>query len=280
MKKVRKLRKIPKKMKFERKILKFAIFALLLCGFVRSEHTKVATCGDGFSICIIRHENVEFDEKLRFKQGLLSIKDEVKDLTFVLSSVSIVPREVFSTFPNLEKLRLKDQKVKEILPNSFENAKNLEILNLNKNRIKTLTAETFKGAENLEEIYLGHNRIQTIDKDALKNLNRLRILTLNDNKLKNLHESVFHTNFALKILIMPRNQLDELPGQIFQDNPNLWMVSLRYNKIKTLSATMFSHLEKLEILFMEKNFCIDENYKHFKSDFVRIEADLQPCVDN
>jgi hypothetical protein len=83
----------------------------------------------------------------------VSIKTDPEDadansITFVQftrSSLYAVPREVFTKFPNLNRFHVGHQKIQEIPPNTFLNARKLTFLDLGSNALTSLAVETFKG---------------------------------------------------------------------------------------------------------------------------------------
>jgi hypothetical protein len=61
------------------------------------------------------------------------------------SSLYAVPREVFEKFPNLKDIHIGRQKIQQIRPNTFLNARKLTFLDLGSNALTSLAVETFKG---------------------------------------------------------------------------------------------------------------------------------------
>jgi Leucine-rich repeat (LRR) protein len=61
------------------------------------------------------------------------------------SSMHSLPRELFTTFPNLKKLEVTRNNIQEITPDLFSNAKNLEEIRLSLNDLTFLHKDAFKG---------------------------------------------------------------------------------------------------------------------------------------
>jgi hypothetical protein len=88
---------------------------------------------------------------------------------------------LFTYFPNLQELSIWFSKLREIHPNTFQNAKKLENLFFGYNEFKYLNASTFAGATLLRTLGVSEPNL-TI------NINAFRGVTANNGKFKFLND--------------------------------------------------------------------------------------------
>lgn len=200
---------------------------------------------------------------------------DIRVVSFDSSSIFLLPPEIFSTFPNVQTLKLGGQRVDRLQEDLFDNARNLKILHLNSNNIP---GNIFRGAEELTEIYLFSNGITEVGPDAFKNLRKLEVLYLNDNKLTQLHPNLLSDSSQLRFIFLDRNEINFVPRNLFSQNLNLVAVHLQQNNIKAISHTMFSYLKSLDVLYLFSNNCINNSYLNASSKFQQIEIDLRNCT--
>jgi hypothetical protein len=118
----------------------------LLCCFQLGLSDKLLVCQVSGDTCVFTSKFLENNEKAiivadHTAQG--SSNADIKNVTFVSSSIHQIPAELFSTFPNLGILKMEGQNLQEIKPNTFKNAKNLRSLYLGFNKIKLIDETTF-----------------------------------------------------------------------------------------------------------------------------------------
>lgn len=63
----------------------------------------------------------------------------------------------------------------------------------------------------------------------------------------------------LKHVWLARNQLEAIEDDLFKYNPDLIYISLRQNFIKEIGPNVFNQLDKLTILELDRNECVNEN---------------------
>ena len=71
---------------------------------------------------------------------------------------------------------------------------------------------------------------------------------------------VFAALTKLKIVSLNYNQIEELPKGIFNNNLKLEHIHLGYNKIKYLGAELLNGLLKLNVVDLESNICVNQQY--------------------
>ncbi|XP_037042002.1 uncharacterized protein LOC119078538 [Bradysia coprophila] len=63
----------------------------------------------------------------------------------------------------------------------------------------------------------------------------------------------------LKHVWLARNQLEVIEEDLFVYNPDLVYISLRQNFIKEIDSNVFDHLDRLSILELDRNECLNDN---------------------
>ncbi|KAG4066059.1 hypothetical protein HA402_001306 [Bradysia odoriphaga] len=63
----------------------------------------------------------------------------------------------------------------------------------------------------------------------------------------------------LKHVWLARNQLEVIEKDLFKYNPGLVYISLRQNFIKEIDSNVFDHINRLSILELDRNECINDN---------------------
>ncbi|XP_066038924.1 leucine-rich repeat-containing protein 17 [Chamaea fasciata] len=83
--------------------------------------------------------------------------------------------------PDIAKLDLSSNKIRQLRAKEFEDVSELKILNLNSNGITYIDPAAFSGLNNLEELDLSNNSLQNFEYGVLEDLYFLKILWLREN---------------------------------------------------------------------------------------------------
>ncbi|XP_054844280.1 leucine-rich repeat-containing protein 17 [Eublepharis macularius] len=86
--------------------------------------------------------------------------------------------------PDVVKLDLSNNKIKQLRPKEFEDMNDLKVLNLSSNGIDHIDPAAFAGLINLEELDLSNNSLQNFEYGVLEDLYFLKILWLRENPWK------------------------------------------------------------------------------------------------
>lgn len=264
------------------KMLKFfIIFILCVAYFSRTFGQKNLECHVKDETCVFESKVINKDDKITLTTTSLN-KDfgasGVKEVVFFNSTIHAVPKEIFSTFGNLEYLEADNQSISEIEPNTFLLAKKLIYANFRNNKIQKLIANSFQGAGKLIQVYFFNNLIEDIPENGFFGLDKLEKLGLDSNRISSLHERTFSTLRSLRKIFLHNNLLQTLPDNLFASNLNLEEIHLEDNKIETLGMKMFSGLKKLMFLNIKHNVCADFEYtKNLKTNLTMIEKNLKKC---
>lgn len=206
--------------------------------------------------------------------------EDIKKVLFSDSTLFRVPKELFSTFENLEVLDMYGCELKTIELATFENAENLKILKLYSNDFQEVEPEMFLGLENLKELYFSFNRIKKLHKIQFQHLRVLEILDIGGNLIDHLHEDTFNSLTKLKKIILDFNYLEFLPQNLFSKNTNLEYVSMFGNSLDAISNRIFppKRYPRLQYLGFQVNNCISKVYHHFQNEYAQVRKDLLDCM--
>jgi hypothetical protein len=129
---------------------------------------------------------------------------------------------LFSLFPALEYLTIKESKIKKIAQNSFSNEDQywLKFIDLSSNEISFVGENAFYSLSNLVHLNLGNNSLKSLKTDslAIKHSSSIPMqLILQSNKLTahGLGEAIFTGLQRPLILLMQNNHLRHFPENVF-----------------------------------------------------------------
>jgi hypothetical protein len=172
------------------------------------------------------------------------------------SSFYYIPPTFFTAFPVLQFLSLVTSNVREIRPNTFQNAKSLSIVDLTNNGIKNFYPYVFNGSDLLYRLYIVEPN-STVDVNAFrgpKNLGYLEVrqanfsiigntsfidslnllsilLDLGSYSVKSLDRSAFSRLWNLQTLTLWNTKLTVIDKGLIQNNTNLLTADFRYCKV-------------------------------------------------
>jgi Leucine-rich repeat (LRR) protein len=241
---------------------------------------KLLVCHVTGNTCTFREKVVNKDEEVVIvaDHGGSTTNADIKEVKFEVSSIYSIPPELFTTFKNLEVLRMIGQELEEIRTGTFQDAHNLRYLDLASNSIRKIDEDTFNGAYKLTHLLLKPNAITEVHKNAFKKLTELLYLDLSRNSITFFDRDSLENLPKLQVFGIHDNQLTSLHKTTFKNNPNLVDIWLANSRISALSNTMFSHLKNLNILHLANTHCINKIYeKNASSRIAEIENDLRNC---
>lgn len=162
----------------------------------------------------------------------LAVKTKI---TFVQSSMFLLPNQLFTKFVNLAILKAEGANIQTIHTKTFIDAENLQILLLANNFITTLPATAFNAAA-LKVIDLSNNLIETINQNAFYNSPSLTKLILSNNKLKSILPNTFNNLSSLMELHIDGNMLTTFTSNHLMLNHLYNVINLSKNPIETLTT--------------------------------------------
>lgn len=167
------------------------------------------------------------------------------NITYMLIYRNSIPRledGVFLSMPQLEKISLHENELKEWNPSAFIRTPKLTTLILNGNELKYIQAEAFRNVKNLKHLFLSGNYIDDLHEDAFLGLNILEVLHLSNNRIRTLPSNLFapypiaivggrtvYKKRNLKSLYLHRNHLSFLSAKILEDLSETKQINIQLN---------------------------------------------------
>lgn len=154
----------------------------------------------------------------------------------------------------LQNLKVSDNQLSRIDPDTFSETESLVNIDLTKNQIGEVFAGTFNDLLFLEKILLDSNQIREINRRAFVNLPNLRIISLKNNWISDLDEDAFtklNSTANEVYLFLDNNKIHTLRRGSFSGIQGLKHIGLSGNKIKIISSQAFVDLPNLESIVIE-----------------------------
>jgi Leucine-rich repeat (LRR) protein len=129
----------------------------------------------------------------------------------------------------------------------------IEKLTLKQNRIKTIDAASFQFYGLLLFIDFSHNQLVKVPPRVFGAQTKLLELHLNHNKLSNITDATFYNLKSLLVLNLRNNYLEELPDKVFAPLTSLRHLDLSQNRIQRVEPATFYGLSQLNVLLIEDN---------------------------
>ncbi len=186
--------------------------------------------------------------------GILGNFSKLKKLS--VYGLSIVDRDFFKQFPNLESLNLFD-KSNDIQSGSFDSLTNLTALHLSYCKLEHLDGEVFISLTKLVSLDLSQNPLKRIPSKLFANLAALNELNLDGCQLFDLEPNTFHGLDNLNKLELSFNKLTHLNKASFKGLKNLTQLDLSYNKLTEINKETFEDTCNLSELNLFSNQLID-----------------------
>lgn len=164
------------------------------------------------------------------------------------------PSVLFSTFPNLEIVRMSNTGLEELGADTFVNAMRLSELDLSVNKVKVIRNVVFSHVARLAQAIAQsvENTNATMDHDFPLPLYELSILYLNQNEIVEIEDNSFYDLRNLGTIYLERNRLKRISRRTFAGLPELAHLDLYTNEIETIEDGAFD-LPKLRALYLAQN---------------------------
>ncbi len=202
----------------------------------------------------------------------------VVTVTFANSSIFSIPSGLFLKFPNLEWLLMNRQNVHRIEPHTFQRATRLTGLNMQGNLIRNIEPNAFSGASSLSYLFILRNQLTEITRSSFETLTNIRQIWLSENPITRIHKDSFENLFNLQLIMITHSRLTFLHRDLFRNNLGMRSIEVSSNQIVAISDRMFSHLGRLNRLNLQRNLCIDRDWRtNANQNFPEIERELANC---
>ncbi|XP_054453144.1 slit homolog 3 protein [Anoplopoma fimbria] len=112
---------------------------------------------------------------------------------------------MFKKLPNLKKINLSNNKLRDIRDAAFDGAVGVLELLLTGNKLTGLQGRMFKGLSGLKTLMLRSNQISCIDNSTFTGLSSVRLLSLYDNRISSIAPGAFSTLHSLSTINLLSN---------------------------------------------------------------------------
>ena len=142
---------------------------------------------------------------------------------------------------------------------------NLHILVVVRSKLTALNQRDLEGLTNLKNITIVNNNILLIEPGVFDDVPQLEHLNLSSNHIQTLPATTFVKLVKLKTLNLSRNRLQSFFSEILPSNNVIEELHIENNKLQKISSTISSDLEKVKIIDLTNNTCIDFKYEKDKT---------------
>ncbi|XP_035147993.3 slit homolog 3 protein isoform X1 [Callithrix jacchus] len=112
---------------------------------------------------------------------------------------------IFKKLPNLRKINLSNNKIKELREGAFDGAASVQELMLTGNQLETVHGRMFRGLSALKTLMLRSNLISCVNNDTFAGLSSVRLLSLYDNRITTITPGAFTTLVSLSTINLLSN---------------------------------------------------------------------------
>ncbi|XP_023650749.2 slit homolog 3 protein [Paramormyrops kingsleyae] len=134
------------------------------------------------------------------------LPDHTTDLRLNDNDIAVLEATVtFKKLPNLRKINLSNNKLRDIREGAFEGAGSIQDLLLTGNRLQSVHGRMFKGLTGLKTLMLRSNLISCVDNSTFTGLSSVRLLSLYDNRITSVAPGAFSTLHSLSTINLLSN---------------------------------------------------------------------------
>ncbi|XP_055624462.1 leucine-rich repeat-containing protein 49-like [Toxorhynchites rutilus septentrionalis] len=187
---------------------------------------------------------------------------DMKKIKFRESTVIVLPDKFYSTFPQMQELRVWWQGLHSIYIPS-----NLLHLDAEKNRINTISFN-MSAVPLLKKLELGHNRLKTIEN--ISHFENLEILDLSHNDLRSIDLCLFQRMRKLRTLDLSVNNMAILKNSMEEKLESLTVLYLNDNRLSYLDINVLKLFPNLETLHLFNNGLMYMEFENMRSMFHKI----------
>ncbi|XP_014860989.1 PREDICTED: slit homolog 3 protein isoform X1 [Poecilia mexicana] len=134
------------------------------------------------------------------------IPEHTTDLRLNDNEISVLEAAgTFRKLPNLKKINLSNNKLRDLREGAFDGAAGVLELLLTGNKLTTLQGRMFRGLSGLKTLMLRSNQISCIDNGTFSGLSSVRLLSLYDNRISSIAPGAFATLHSLSTINLLSN---------------------------------------------------------------------------
>uniref|UniRef100_A0A8C9Q5F9 Slit homolog 3 protein n=1 Tax=Spermophilus dauricus TaxID=99837 RepID=A0A8C9Q5F9_SPEDA len=137
---------------------------------------------------------------------LSHIPEYATDLRLNDNEISVLEATgIFKKLPNLRKINLSNNKIKEVREGAFDGAAGVQELLLTGNQLEAVHGRMFRGLSSLKTLMLRSNMISCVGNDTFAGLSSVRLLSLYDNRITTITPGAFTTLVSLSTINLLSN---------------------------------------------------------------------------
>ncbi|XP_056328547.1 slit homolog 3 protein [Danio aesculapii] len=134
------------------------------------------------------------------------LPEHTTDLRLNDNEISILEATgAFKKLPNLRKINLSNNKLRDIREGAFDGAGGVLELLLTGNKLQSVSGRMFKGLIGLKTLMLRSNQISCVDNATFTGLSSVRLLSLYDNRISTIAPGAFNTLHSLSTINLLSN---------------------------------------------------------------------------
>uniref|UniRef100_G3UKJ5 Slit guidance ligand 3 n=1 Tax=Loxodonta africana TaxID=9785 RepID=G3UKJ5_LOXAF len=134
------------------------------------------------------------------------LPEYVTDLRLNDNDISVLEATgIFKKLPNLRKINLSNNKIKEVREGAFDGAASVQELMLTGNQLETVHGRMFRGLSGLKTLMLRSNLVSCVSNDTFAGLTSVRLLSLYDNRITTITPGAFTTLVSLSTINLLSN---------------------------------------------------------------------------
>ncbi|XP_015205363.2 slit homolog 3 protein isoform X1 [Lepisosteus oculatus] len=134
------------------------------------------------------------------------LPEHTTDLRLNDNEISVLePTGIFKKLPNLRKINLSNNKLREVREGAFDGADGVLELLLTGNQLQSLHGRMLRGLTGLKTLMLRSNQISCVDNTTFAGLSSVRLLSLYDNRISTIAPGAFSTLHSLSTINLLSN---------------------------------------------------------------------------
>jgi protein phosphatase 1 regulatory subunit 7 len=187
------------------------------------------------------------------------------NIEFASSSIYYIPVLLFTRFPNILGFLMRKSNLREIRPNTFQNAKKLLKIELYVTNLYKLDADSFAGATSLQALLI-YAKNTTIEINAFRGLSALTSLSLSQTYLPVIDQTTFNDTTKLKALSLDKSSISSIDPQAFSGLASLQVLNLKDNLLTSLDKNLLQNNSNLSYIDFSGNLLMAIDDSFFKNN--------------
>ncbi|XP_052784229.1 leucine-rich repeat and immunoglobulin-like domain-containing nogo receptor-interacting protein 2 [Mya arenaria] len=198
-------------------------------------------------------------EVLNFTNGILErievgafgdVNDTIRVVSVFLNKLEGVETQVFHDLAKLEKVYLRENKIRSVKAGTFVNLPNVKTIDLAGNNLTHIENQTFVNVSVLEELRFEFNKIRSLPLKNLSSIDSLKHLFLTQNQIPDTYDDGFLNFTSLETLELDGNPL-EVVGAFPKIGEKFSKLNLGFTNVRTTDHNTWENLGNLKTLGLD-----------------------------